>query len=91
MITIDRGTVVSDEVMPPWDYGELQVDELHTRHGESGQELGWHGGKGSAVLPEREEDSGWEGTSYESDDEKTVPFTELSRRRKKGRKRGKQG
>ena len=45
VITIDRGTVISDEVMPPWDYGELQVDELHTRHGESGQDLGWYGGK----------------------------------------------
>ena len=46
VITIDRGTVISDEVMPPWDYGELQVDELHTRHGESGQDLGWYGGNG---------------------------------------------
>ena len=91
VITIDRGTVISDEVMPPWDYGELQVDELHTRHGESGQDLGWYGGNGSVVLPEREEDEVWDQTSRESGSEKTVPFHELSKRRKRGRKRGKQG
>ena len=33
VITIDRGCVVSDEVMEPWDYGELQVEEIHSRRG----------------------------------------------------------
>lgn len=91
VITIDRGTVISDEVMPPWDYGELQVDELHTRHGESGQDLGWYGGNGSVVLPEREEEPGREQAFHEPGNEKTVPFHELSKRHKRGRKRGKQG
>ena len=33
VITIDRGCVVSDEVMEPWDYGDLQVEEIHSRRG----------------------------------------------------------
>ncbi|OUP82145.1 UNVERIFIED_ORG: cell division ATP-binding protein FtsE [Lacrimispora saccharolytica] len=33
VITIDRGCVVSDEVMEPWDYGELKVEEIHSRRG----------------------------------------------------------
>ena len=75
--------------MPPWDYGELQVDELHTRHGESGQDLlvrgkwkrGASGARGGRGLGS---------DSRESGSEKTVPFHELSKRRKRGRKRGKQ-